>query len=413
MIQVQRQFLCYKHPLTHQEVQHYALSLITKQQRILLTEFNLYLLEVTKSSVATSNKYSRILQTFLQWLINRYGDETAEPENVWLVSDNNKIKEWQLYIQAERFKKQSIRPTSKTIFDNASQVIRFYHWINQEGYDTNVKPKLNTWKPTKKETLLSYTDSNNKEQINTKSIQVLDRESRQSRIKSLISSEQIKLLLGTYPDPVFSCLFHLSMSTALRPEGCVKWPYIGVGPNTHIKPWEQMLGKVGKTFPFTVTEKRNKTRTIVVNAIDWKEISTAWMPLYTERRKLYKSRYGHDCPINILWLNKKGIPVTEKNVADATTYAKKLNPLLKSVEFYDARHWWPTMYVIKQLGDDLWKEIGLNAAVDEVLRNQMGHDEVGTTYKHYISVARTYLANKRGLVSDIVNEDGVMALINE
>lgn len=411
-MKVERTLLNYRHPIYGQEVRHYILFINFKGESVLLSEINLYLLEVTKRSIQTSNRYSRVLQKFLQWLIDIQLNKPVEIGKEWLLANNELLKKWQVHRSSERLREQSLKPTSETIFNEAMLVTQCYQWLNSAGYQTSVRPALKSWKPSKKDMLLPYVDGGEKHIIDGRSIAVLDKESRQNRNKCLISDEQIKLLLSSYTDPVYSCLFNLSLATALRPHECVTWPYIGVGQNNHIRPWKDMEGKVGEKFTFTLLGKGLKQREINISSKDWATISNAWMPLYIERRKLYKKKHNRECPIDILWLTKKGEPVTEKMIADATFYARKAHPSLERVEFYDARRWWATMFVIELLGQDLWKEVGLHAAAEEVLRNQMGHSNVGTTYEHYVKLARSYLATQKGLVNEIIRDEGALSLLN-
>ncbi|CAH2911785.1 MAG: hypothetical protein CPSOU_2060 [uncultured Paraburkholderia sp.] len=93
----------------------------------------------------------------------------------------------------------------------------------------------------------------------------------------------------------------------------------------------------------------------------------------------------------------------------AKVAAMSRNPNFReSISFYDARHWWPTQFLINFFGEQLLSETTdvLFAACAEVLRNQMGHESLDTTYKHYIDLARVVLMAHKGMVNELVVEAG-------
>lgn len=47
----------------------------------------------------------------------------------------------------------------------------------------------------------------------------------------------------------------------------------------------------------------------------------------------------------------------------------------------------------------------LDAAFAQVLTNQLGHESITTTYKHYLDLARVLIMAKDGRVNDIITED--------
>ena len=239
--------------------------------------------------------------------------------------------------------------------------------------------------------------------IDAKNIKVLDKERRQSSSKSLITNEEIKALINAYTDPAYSALFKLSLGTGMRPIELVQFPYLGNGENKHIMPYSEM-DKDNPTIGFEVIGKGKKLRTVRINIKDLKELDNTYIkPFYNERRKLYREKYGIECPPSILFLNKVGKPITptmiSKRSNDAKLRAMKFYPdFREKITFYEARHWWPTMFALEFFKEKLLDSSSevLYAAFAEALKNQMGHEDLETTYKYYIDMARlVYSAHQR------------------
>lgn len=62
------------------------------------------------------------------------------------------------------------------------------------------------------------------------------------------------------------------------------------------------------------------------------------------------------------------------------------------------------MFLIKTFGKDIMTEAVdvLHLATGEVLRNQMGHEDLSTTYKYYVDLARLLVHRSRGGVNELV-----------
>ncbi|AZE47750.1 hypothetical protein C4K04_2066 [Pseudomonas chlororaphis] len=83
----------------------------------------------------------------------------------------------------------------------------------------------------------------------------------------------------------------------------------------------------------------------------------------------------------------------------------QVNPNFREkIVFYETRHWWPTQYLIRTFGKDIMTEAVdvLNLAAGEVLKNQMGHENISTTFKHYVDMARMLIHRSRGGVNELV-----------
>ncbi|MGY2257776.1 hypothetical protein [Pseudomonas sp. SDO55104_S430] len=394
-------------------VQHYILIADYKKQNILLSVPNLYLYEKTRSSIQTSKRYATVISKFYRFLGTQKVFKSLAPGDYHTIVRNLHIKQWQVARHTERVRKQSPSPSSATIFDDALIVRNFFAWVVESPFTCNVNIKKETWVlNVKSDRMLNYIKRKAGVRINSDAIRVLDRESRQHTQNPLITDWEIKLLLESYPDSVYATLFCLGLATALRPIELCNFPYLGKGKNKHILPRSQMP-KDEKKFAYQAIGKGNKLRNVIIPAYALDDIEQSYTKNeYPQRRKKYKEKFGKACPPSILFLTADGEPVTPKKISDATTYAKKLayakNPNFSMLnDFYQARHWWPTMMVIQHHGDKLLTEAAdvLDRALGQAIMNQMGHSKITTTYKHYLNVARVLIMSKQGYVFEMISED--------
>jgi integrase len=205
-------------------------------------------------------------------------------------------------------------------------------------------------------------------------------------------------------------MFNLSLETAMRPMDLCQFPYIGNGKNAHIAPYSDMNENTS-TIDFHVLSKGSKFRTVKINIKALAHLEQEYIfPHYIARKKLYEEKYGKKCPPSILFLTKFGDPVTPQKISDRTNYAKKkalkvYPPFREKMNFYEARHWWPTMFLIIFFKEKLLTQTAdaLYAAAAQAIANQMGHDEIATTFKHYIDKSRLIAMAHKGLVNEIIS----------
>jgi len=405
MITIQSILIEYKSVDTLNDSQHFVLkAILPGDKEILLSHPNLFLYYETNRAINTSKRYANILAQFYSYLSTDEKFRDIEISKYHVLTDNRDIRKWQIYRQIKRVQKQSNKPTSKTIFEDAKIILHYFKWLHNSGYVTNVSIEHKNWIANfKNQRMLNYIQQTAKQVIDAKNIKVLDKERRQSSSKSLITNEEIKALINAYTDPAYSALFKLSLGTGMRPIELVQFPYLGNGENKHIMPYSEM-DKDNPTIGFEVIGKGKKLRTVRINIKDLKELDNAYIkPFYNERRKLYREKYGIECPPSILFLNKVGKPITptmiSKRSNDAKLRAMKFYPdFREKITFYEARHWWPTMFALEFFKEKLLDSSSevLYAAFAEALKNQMGHEDLETTYKYYIDMARlVYSAHQR------------------
>ncbi|WP_397452121.1 site-specific integrase [Pseudomonas sp. NA-150] len=424
MLHIERKVLQYESPDLGIEVAHYALIAHEPKRKILLSHPNLFLYSTTRSSLKTSSRYSNIISRFYRFLSTEDKFKERDISEYHAFADNRDIKRWQLSRQETRVIKQSTKPTLETTYEDAKIVLFFFNWLNTHGYVTNVNVELKTSIANfKTDRLLNYIQAKARVTINAKNIRVLEKEARQSQRRSLINESEIRLYLKCFTDPVYAVMFKLALGTAMRPMDLCTTPYIGNGKNRHIMPYSEM-NKEPKTFELTIYgSKGNKTRTIVVHRDDLKELDEQYIKPHLEtRRKKYKERVGQDCPLSILFLNEQGFPVTPEKITSRGNAAKVKAMTLdenfrESVNFYESRHWWPTMFLIRFFKEDLLSNSAdvMWAACGQALINQMGHDDIKTTFAHYVDMARIVMLANKGRVTELITEahDGVHAFINQ
>ena len=405
MITIQSILIEYKSVDTLNDSQHFVLkAILPGDKEILLSHPNLFLYYETNRAINTSKRYANILAQFYSYLSTDEKFRDIEISKYHVLTDNRDIRKWQIYRQIKRVQKQSNKPTSKTIFEDAKIILNYFKWLHNSGYVTNVSIEHKNWIANfKNQRMLNYIQQTAKQVIDAKNIKVLDKERRQSSSKSLITNQEIKALINAYTDPAYSALFKLSLGTGMRPIELVQFPYLGNGENKHIMPYSEM-DKDNPTIGFEVIGKGKKLRTVRINIKDLKELDNTYIkPFYNERRKLYREKYGIECPPSILFLNKVGKPITptmiSKRSNDAKLRAMKFYPdFREKITFYEARHWWPTMFALEFFKEKLLDSSSevLYAAFAEALKNQMGHEDLETTYKYYIDMARlVYSAHQR------------------
>lgn len=412
MLSIKTKEISYNSIETSLDVTHCILIAQQEGKNILLSHPNMFLYKTTRASIKTSVRYASIISMFYRFLSTQEKMKGKELGVYHMLADNKDIMRWQVQRQIDRVERQSLRPSSETIFEDAKILLIYFRWLNAHGYLSNVEVQLKTWQANfRSKRMLSYVQLKAKSKINSDNIRVLDKKSRQRKSNFLISNHEVKQLLEAYADPVYACLFNLALGTAMRPMDLVKFPYIGNRDNKHILPYSEMNKDLVTTKYTVYKSKGNKDRTITIHMEDLKALEENYIiPYYAKRKQLYQKRYGPPCPPHILFLNKKGEPVTEKMISSRTNDAKE-KIILKDPNFrphlcfYQSRHWWPTQHLIKTFGERLLTESMevLYLATAQAITAQMGHEDIETTYKYYIDMARIIMMLHKGQTFELIN----------
>ena len=414
MLEIEKRILSYDSPDTGKPCRHHVLIADFAGRKVLLSHANLFLSEHCSASIETSDRYSGAISMFYRFISTESKFIDVPLQDYHVLADNTDIQRWQVSRQVERVRLQKASPSSETIFEGARIILMFFKWIIDAGYTTSVLIKMKTWIANfKSDRLLGHVQQRALVGIDAKNIKVLDKERRQKQMKSLITDSEIKLLIEAYDDPVYAAMFKLGLGTAMRPMDLCNFPYLGNGKNSHIRPYSDMRTGNSSTVDYLVREsKENKSRTIEVNLTDLSALEVGYTRMYySNRAQKYEQRFGKKCPPTVLFLNSRGCPVTP-NMISARTYAAKARAKVNApsfrdgVTFYDARHWWPTMFLIKFFKEKLLTQAAdaIYLAAGEVLRNQMGHDTLETTYKHYVDMARLVSIAHAGHIHELVTE---------
>jgi integrase len=414
-MEIEKILIKYQDPDSLRDKQHYVLISKQKSEDILLSHPNLYLANKTYSSEETSRTYGINIACFYNYLSTTEKFKDVSIDKYHVFTDNRDVRRWQIFRQIERVSTQSKSPTTETVYKDAKNILLYFQWLNEKGYATGVIVELKTWRANfKKTSLLSYIKQKSKTVIDSSNVDILDKERRQKKLKTLITNDEIIQLMESWSDPVYPVMFALGLGTAMRPMDLIKFPYLGVGDNTHIKPFSDMTKedrKAGSVAYNIYGSKGNKDRTIEIPLAELKTLKENYTDtIYPERKKLYQKEFKKECPPSILFLNKKGIPITETHISNSTYYAvrkaKKAYPAFREgIDFYESRHWWPTEFILEHYKENLLTSsiALLDAAVATVITNQMGHDDISTTFKFYIDRARIMMSAKHGRVNEVLS----------
>lgn len=398
------------YPYENYNFEHYILIAEQENKKTLLSYVNIYLKQCCSNSIKTSERYANNLIHFFTYLLRKLPNESRQSIDFWLFATPSHLRSWQGRLVRKRDEANGTKPSDQTIRANAALVRKFYSWAADYNLPvlfkkTSKSEPDKTWyfgfrKESKQRTIIKPVSTDNVlENISINSI------SRQShRNLYAMSDNDIQSLMSIYADPVYSVCVILSLATGLREEGICQMPYIGTGPNAHIRPYADMLSELDKNakmFEFTVTEK-GKKRTLQVNLSAWKAICDVYLPLYHERKVKFKA-YLKSLPNDkrptensVFFLNKAGRPLDPAKIARTTSDQKRKHMPNFPFHFHDCRGWYVTSFLIRHLTSQQIKNHFFDVAVAEALRNQIGHSNFETTYRHYIKVASLVLATKDG-----------------
>lgn len=399
MIRITKKYIEYVPVESLRKVTHYLLIFEDKKASVLLSHINLFLYSNTRASKKTSSRYASVISMFYRYLSTTDDFKSVHPSQYHLFARNKHVKRWQSSREMKRVAHGSASPSSETIFGEAKLLMNYFRWLGDAGFTPGVEVKLKSWiPPYRSARYQAYIGLRAKQVIDTTSIDVLDRENRQLAIRSLITPQEISELTSNYSDPVYAVMLIFAVATAMRPMDLCRFPYYGNSANAHIGPFSSMEFTEANVSYTVYNSKGRKTRTILVHRDALRDLEENYIkPLYAARAKKYQENYGQEPPLSLLFLTKDGQPVTPDRISQRTTAAKEqalqLNPNLRAnLRFYDARDWWPTQYLIRNFGEEIFNNDGLyNLAVAQVLQDQMGHRFLRTTFDHYVDLGRVIM----------------------
>lgn len=395
------------------------------------------------------------LQSFANYLATRAVGKFGEEKKLvrfWeyvMISD---LDAWVTYRVEKKFREKRVSPKPSTVNSDAKVITRFMDWIKKKQvvcrWDGGKKAVLRAEKaehmlkgmvaPKFKETssyrpgVSQMRDSNDPRQHRV-SPSAISKKS-QSSTNEYLANDNVKIMINHFPDEVFKFISCTTYITGLRDFEVLSVPRLREDCLFTAVPSEirKLIAGGDENLVLQVTGKGKKKRPVKFAAKAWCQIMTKWMPIFEARAKLYKEKYKEDVPLEILWLNKIGDPIfadplddtTHKNetkkLINAVAYIARderckggiLEPLFgHKLDFYCLRHSFATNRVLKIMeetendkeGNVVNKKMPdyyiLNASLRRDLADQMGHDEITTTFAHYVDNAVIIKRNRDGKIT--------------
>ena len=345
-------------------------------------------------SIETLKQYTTVLARFLQWR-----DDKGIKATNWQLTDEDVINAYIGYLINNRDIKG--RPSNKTIEDYIAILCNFFKWATEKGYK-------HYWKMDFKKVTVHIKGGSamvktekqveKRIRVGNGSTTYVDREE-----DKFIHRENIPRIVELIDDVVYAFIVLVLWKTALRPKELFQLPYKGTGLNAGLKRYrdEELSDLKGILFRF---ESKGKDRDIKFPPDVWTVICRKWMPERVKRAVRYQERNnGKMPPNNALFLSENGTVVTPKMVRDSFNKVaqdprcpeKKITPKM-------FRHAFATYFVLDRLEqyDLLGKSYVYNAVIDTELREWMGHENIETTYKHYVHLVNRYFYNGLLVVLD-------------
>ncbi len=368
-------------------------------------------------SMETIHKYSHQIARFLRWLYDEYYDEAglediANDPTLYQRVDKDILLAYRDYLQdSEGVLDDTVEP--QTVNDAMARVVAFYRWARDRGY-----PHYVDLSETYKIVMVDHAGL-----MRSISLFVLSNEfALPTNRQKVIKHELDKLIdnstfatacrLLREDDVVYEHMARVMRHTALRPIDLRQLPFRGPhkGINSGLRPYSDKeltalwdpKEEAFRSILFRFVSKRGKRRAIPFPGDVWAELCDEWMPERTKRAKLFRENHGY-YPEEHLFLSRDGDPVTYKMLI--THFAKVArHPDYPRDRFtpYMLRHAWATYTVLYFAENHGWlgKLDHRDITLEHILKLFMGHEDIGTTYKHYVHLA--YLFDKGGATGDLI-----------
>lgn len=332
----------------------------------------------------TLKSYSNTLAKFLEWL-----DEEKCGADKWQNVDVDIIHSYITYLIKGRDSKG--KPNDETVEGYIARLGDFYKWAGDNGYDHYWHMSRERLRRTLKDVALRNI-----------TIDVERREfklsggrstSPKKEIEKFLDNPGFSILIRLLDDYVYKWMALIIRLTGIRPKGLLQLPYLGIAENSGLRRYRDHELDDLTDIPFTFRSK-GKYQTIKVPGQLWRFICLYWMPERQKRAELYRQRNGVSPPNNVLFLSEDGVPVTYKmlyyHFSKVALHSKfprtRMTP-------YMLRHAFATYFVLEQLKakNRLGQSYLYDAAIDEVLRESMGHTDIDTTYRYYVHLVNRFV----------------------
>ena len=393
-----------RNPVTGEDVNSFGLYVeVSDGKYVLLSHPTYYLLKKGKNSDVTANNYAENLKRYFNWLLSY----EEYQQYFWANSTNETLIRWQVDRCAKRNLEEKNFPSDETIVREATLVGNFYSWINDRHFSTGVvidrkQTHIANFKSEsfKKDVGQRIKSINDNQDIRIKTVSKV----KPGKYKTVLQREDLHKLISAISDPVYKFIFLIGLASGMRRKEILQIPYLGRGKFGEFKAYA--IPDAVDIIVLPIVGKGNKARDVKISKNDWNSIFNEYLPLFRQRRRLYKKKYGKDLPPDILWLKKNGEPVDTASISNALNYAGNKSGIDASL--HDARHWYATKFIIEALGGKLHDTIRYRADIDEALRRQLGHSRIQTTYEVYVNTARFYWNLNKGFFNEIYGENGFL-----
>lgn len=371
----------------------------------------------------TSKKYAKTICKFCNYLVNErlYQDEKAI--KFWENATIRDIRAWKSSRMRKNFTNHTIKPSLKTIDDDALVVAKFLSWVKQIcALDIPFETRTSISKRDLRVGQM-HQISNSSARFSLAVSIAPDSDdyplaglacNTQSPKKWYLNDREIKVLIGAFSDEVYKYICLAGVMTGLRAFEVLRIPFYKIQSDNSIFSSDpvmlkKMLSTGQSDLHLQVLGKRNKLRQVRFSVYMWYQVMARWQPLFQKRKKIYIKKYGEDLSSNILWLDRSGepiyTPISNHKIADkalsklqsAFYYVSSKNrkkPLfeanLRNVTYYNLRHTFATKYVINIM--EARRERDINTYIEDHslrydLAQQMGHSEIDTTFRYYVDNA--------------------------
>jgi site-specific recombinase XerD len=328
--------------------------------------------------------YTNVLAEFLQWL----DDEDYGAVN-WQNVDVDIIQSYISYLIKKR--DPTGKPNDKTVEGYIARISDYYKWAKDNGYDHFWHMRRETLRRTIKDhALRNFTVEREGLEFKIGGGKPID---VKNEMQKFLDNRGFSILISLLDDFVYKIMALCIRLTALRPKGLLQLPYLGSGRNTGLRRYRDHELDDLKDISYTFKSK-GKYQTIDVPAELWRFICLHWMPERQRRAEVYRQLHGVSPPNSVLFIAEDGTPVTYKMLYD---HFKKVAshpdfPLSRMTP-YMLRHAFATYFVLEQIKakNRFGQPYLYDAAADEALRGFMGHNDIDTTYRHYVHLVNRFV----------------------
>lgn len=392
------------------------------------TNWLMHIARLRSRSDETTKNYSNILRRFLQWLDDSCieGTDSRFGAENWQLVDEDVFQAFINYI-AMPTPTNPYGPSHETVSHIAYRVWSFYRWADKNGYrhfldldaedvEFNISPQrlLAYVNPSVTVAKLGFNLPTGRPAIHER------------EIGKFVKQSDFEIALSAMDDEVYKVIAAIIRITALRPKDLFQLPYRGVGSNSGFVPFDldaipEELDHIDIYYEF---KSKGRRRSINFPGRLWRVICEYYIPLRRARAALYEKKYGLPPRNSVLFLSRRGDPVSYGMLSD--NFNKVVDKVQDSqftsrfgaVRFNARmlRHTCATYFVYDALQrqNRLGRHFVYDAALDEDLRKLLGHKDIKTTLEYYVHLVNRYVHDN--LLSDLHRarvDSGLNAILNQ